>query len=207
MREILSLRFVATVVALILSVVAVSRIAGGDDTDGGTVADVGSSGEVDPDMVRRIDLVDVVADIESENGRFGTAGFAVVDGVAVHTARLILDDLRAVDIVTGTPGVDNCPVSRRVGRCAVLADMLGEAVLWFSLEPVDADMIELGTVTAFDDEWAVLSDGFALPHAEVFVRRCATEFESFTQWRRELGDDYVTMYSLAERELTDVVCT
>ena len=206
MREILSLRFVATVVALILSVVAVSRIAGGEDTDGGTV-DVGSSGEVDPDMVRRIDLVDVVADIESENGRFGTAGFAVVDGVAVHTARLILDDLRAVDIVTGTPGVDNCPVSRRVGRCAVLADMLGEAVLWFSLEPVDADMIELGTVTAFDDEWAVLSNGFALPHAEVFVRRCAAEFESFTQWRRELGDDYVTMYSLAERELTDVVCT
>jgi len=168
---------------------------------------VGSSGEVDPDMVRRIDLVDVVADIESENGRFGTAGFAVVDGVAAHTARLILDDLRAVDIVTGTPGVDNCPVSRRVGRCAVLADMLGEAVLWFSLEPVDADMIELGTVRAFDDEWAVLSDGFALPHAPVFVRRCATEFESFTQWRRELGDDYVTMYSLAERELTDVVCT
>ena len=206
MREILSLRFVATVVALILSVVAVSRIAGGEDTDGGTV-DVGSSGEVDPDMVRRIDLVDVVADIESENGRFGTAGFAVVDGVAAHTARLILDDLRAVDIVTGTPGVDNCPVSRRVGRCAVLADMLGEAVLWFSLEPVDADMIELGTVRAFDDEWAVLSDGFALPHADVFVRRCATEFESFTQWRRELGDDYVTMYSLAERELTDVVCT
>ncbi|MBL6630748.1 MAG: hypothetical protein O3A28_00815 [Actinomycetota bacterium] len=206
MREILSLRFVATVVALILSVVAVSRIAGGEDTDGGTV-DVGSSGEVDPDMVRRIDLVDVVADIESENGRSGTAGFAVVDGVAAHTARLILDDLRAVDIVTGTPGVDNCPVSRRVGRCAVLADMLGEAVLWFSLEPVDADMIELGTVRAFDDEWAVLSDGFALPHAPVFVRRCATEFESFTQWRRELGDDYVTMYSLAERELTDVVCT
>ncbi|MGA0971439.1 MAG: hypothetical protein ACO3U0_09130 [Ilumatobacteraceae bacterium] len=206
MREILSLRFVATVVALILSVVAVSRIAGGEDTDGGTV-DVGSSGEVDPDMVRRIDLVDVVADIESENGRFGTAGFAVVDGVAAHTARLILDDLRAVDIVTGTPGVDNCPVSRRVGRCAVLADMLGEAVLWFSLEPVDADMIELGTVRAFDDEWAVLSDGFALPHAPVFVRRCATEFESFTQWRRELGDDYVTVYSLAERELTDVVCT
>jgi|DEB0MinimDraft_10_1074344.scaffolds.fasta_scaffold105759_1 hypothetical protein len=206
MREILSLRFVATVVALILSVVAVSRIAGGEDTDGGTV-DVGSSGEVDPDMVRRIDLVDVVADIESENGRFGTAGFAVVDGVAAHTARLILDDLRAVDIVTGTPGVDNCPVSRRVGRCAVLADMLGEAVLWFSLEPVDADMIELGTVRSFDDEWAVLSDGFALPHAPVFVRRCATEFESFTQWRRELGDDYVTMYSLAERELTDVVCT
>ena len=206
MREILSLRFVATVVALILSVVAVSRIAGGEDTDGGTV-DVGSSGEVDPDMVRRIDLVDVVADIESENGRFGTAGFAVVDGVAAHTARLILDDLRAVDIVTGTPGVDNCPVSRRVGRCAVLADMLGEAVLWFSLEPVDADMIELGSVRAFDDEWAVLSDGFALPHAPVFVRRCATEFESFTQWRRELGDDYVTVYSLAERELTDVVCT
>jgi len=206
MREILSLRFVATVVALILSVVAVSRIAGGEDTDGGTV-DVGSSGEVDPDMVRRIDLVDVVADIESENGRFGTAGFAVVDGVAAHTARLILDDLRAVDIVTGTPGVDNCPVSRRVGRCAVMADMLGEAVLWFSLEPVDADMIELGTVRSFDDEWAVLSDGFALPHAPVFVRRCATEFESFTQWRRELGDDYVTMYSLAERELTDVVCT
>ena len=207
MREILSLRFVATVVALILSVVAVSRIAGGDDTDVGRGVDSASSAEMDLDVVRRIDLVDVVADIEFENGRFGTAGFAVVDGVAVHTARLILDDLRAVDIVAGTPGVDNCPVSRRVGRCAVLADMLGEAVLWFSLEPVDAGMIELGTVTAFDDEWAVLSDGFGLPHAEVFVRRCATEFESFTQWRRELGDDYVTVYSLTERELTDVVCT
>lgn len=207
MREILSLRFVATVLALILSVVAVSRIAGGDDTDGGSVVDAGSSGEVELDRVRRIDLVDVVADIESENGRFGTAGFTVVDGVAPLTARLILDELRAVDIVAGTPGVDNCPVSRRVGRCAVLADMLGEAVLWFSLVPVDAGMIELGTVTAFDDEWAVLSDGFALPHADVFVRRCATEFESFTQWRRELGDDYVTVYSLAERELTDVVCT
>ena len=89
----------------------------------------------------------------------------------------------------------------------MLADLLGEAVLWFQLVPVEEQMIELGTVTAFDDGWAVLDNGISLPHAAAFVRRCTTEFESFTQWRREIGDAYVTMYSLDDGVLTDVVCT
>ena len=207
MREIFSLRFVATVVALILSVVAVSRIAGGDDLDAPNSSSPDNAMVLDSDLVRRIDLVEVVADVEYASGRFGAAGFSVVDGVATDTVRLVLDDLRALTIVDGTPGVDACPASRRVGRCAVLADLLGEAVLWFQLVPVENQMIELGTVTAFDDGWAVLDNGISLPHAAAFVRRCDTEFESFTQWRRELGDAYVTMYSLDDGVLTDVVCT
>lgn len=110
-------------------------------------------------------------------------------------------------VVSGTFGVDDCSTAeKRVGRCAVFADLLGEAVVWFQLSPIDDGHVELPAVVGFDDDLARLANGFLLPHAEVFTRRCATEYSSFTEFRRDLGEDFVTLWSLEEGQLTDVIC-
>ncbi|MEL0283518.1 MAG: hypothetical protein VW964_03040 [Ilumatobacter sp.] len=196
MREIFSIRFFAAVGAVILSFLVVSAIVGGAEP----VAEEGADADTQP---RRVDLVERVERFEDEG-----AVFSVVDGAAASSTVLILDERRSARIVAGTPGEDRCPIGRRIGACALVADLLGESVVWFRLEPVEpGGVVEFGPIVALDDEVATLADGLQLPYAPVLTRRCDTEFESFSAFRRELGEDFVSRYTLSQRRLTDVICT
>lgn len=207
MRELLSFRMLAALVGLLVAFWLVSAVTGDDTADGG----IDGSGATTTDGVveRRIDLVARIAAVEPVDA---VAGFTVESetgaaGVAVGSADLVLEGDRRMRVVSGTFGVDDCSTAeKRVGRCAVFADLLGEAVVWFQLSPIDDGHVELPAVVGFDDDLARLANGFLLPHAEVFTRRCSTEYASFTEFRRDLGEDFVTLWSLEEERLTDVIC-
>ena len=196
MREIFSLRFFAAVGAVIASFLIASALVGG-------APEAVSEGQVAAQLVRRVDLVERIERFDDDG-----APFAVSDGVAVNGTVLIIDDRRSARIVPGTPGEDRCPIGRRIGACALVADLLGEAVVWFRIEPVEpGGVVDFGPIVSLDDDLATLADGLQLPYAPVLARRCATEFESFTAFRRELGEAFVSRYTLVERQLTDVICT
>lgn len=196
MRELLSLRFVAAVLAVMASFVLVSRLT----DDGGSIAVEESAAVV---MRRHIDLVVPVE-------QFTPMSFAVVDGVASSTVVLTVDERRSMTIVEGTPGVDRCSsILRRVGDCVVFADLLGEAVIWFEIAPLagDGEHVVLPAVVGFDGDRAVLDNGMVLPHAEVFTRRCDTEYVSFVEMLGDRGTAMSSWWSVVDGAVTDVVCT
>ena len=196
MREIFSLRFFAAVGAVIASFLIASALVGG-------APEAVSEEQVAAQLVRRVDLVERIERFDDDG-----APFAVSDGVAVNGTVLIIDDRRSARIVPGTPGEDRCPIGRRIGACALVADLLGEAVVWFRIEPVEpGGVVDFGPIVSLDGDLATLADGLQLPYAPVLARRCATEFESFTAFRRELSEAFVSRYTLVERQLTDVICT
>lgn len=209
MRELLSFRMLAAVVGLLVALLVVSVVTGDEPGDAAGTGDGDASTAV---VDRWIDLVARVTALEPVDVIAGFAVRAESDeagspSVAIGSADLTLEGDRRMRIVSGTFGVDDCSTAeKRVGRCAVLADLLGDAVVWFRLAPVDDDHIELPAVVAFVDDRARLADGLLLPHAEVFTRRCSTEYASFTEFRRDLGEDFVTLWSLPAGELTDVIC-
>ncbi|MEY2959335.1 MAG: hypothetical protein RLZZ01_1903 [Actinomycetota bacterium] len=198
MREIFSVRFFAAVgaVAGLFFVLTVFR----SGRDGVEV--------VAPDqgvVERTIDLVEPVRSSTS-------ATFDLVDGVAASDTELIIDDRRRVRIVAGTPGVSSCDVAV-ADRCAVVADLLGEAVVWFALVPGGSGTtVELPAIDTIDGGIATLVNGWRLPHAPVLDRRCRddagreVEFASYREFRAELGDRFVSFYDIEERRLVAVQC-
>lgn len=196
MRALFSLRFVAAVLAVIASFVVVARIT--DDGEAAVVDATEASG-----LVRRIDLVTPVE-------RFTPFAFSVSDGVAATTVDLTIDDRRSMTIVEGTPGIDRCStILRRVGDCVIFVDLLGEAVVWFEIAPLagDGEHVVLPAVIGFDGDRALLDNQMLLPHADVFIRRCDTEYASFIEMLNDRGTAMESWWSIVEGAITEVVCT
>ena len=198
MRALLSLRFVAAVAGLFALLFIVQSITATDETT------------ADPAVIETVDSsVAPVINLAERLDR-STARFAVApDGTAAATATFTIDEQRSLTIVEGTPGVNDCSIVELTqGNCVIFADLLGEAVVWFSLQPVvDDDHIVLPPVVGFENELAILDNGMRLQHAPAFIRRCPNEYVSFTEMRTDVGTDFVTWWSLEDGELTDVVCT
>jgi hypothetical protein len=152
---------------------------------------------------RAIDLVDVVA--STNNPGFGFDG----DGQAASNAEFMLDPSRKVTIVAGTPGEDHCGRITEPGACAIVADLLGEGVVWFALVPMGNDRsVPLPAIDSLENGVATLVNGWQLPHAPALDRRCGANelFESYRQFKQVLGDNFTTVYGIDQRELTAVVC-
>ena len=198
MRALLSLRFVAAVAGLFVLLFIVQSITATDEQDVDQVA----TESVDSPVARVMNL--------AERLDRSTARFAVApDGTAASTATFTIEGQRSLTIVEGTPGVNDCSIVELAqGNCVIFADLLGEAVVWFSLQPVvDDDHVVLPAVIGFENELAILGNGMRLQHAPAFIRRCPNEYVSFIEMRTEVGTDFVTWWSLEDAELTDVVCT
>ena len=53
------------------------------------------------------------------------------EGLATSTVTFTIEEQRAVTIVEGTTGVNDCTIPDLAqGNCAIFADLLGEAVIW-----------------------------------------------------------------------------
>lgn len=95
-------------------------------------------GTISPDKVlRKVDLVASVDSFEADPD-WSMVGTRTTGG----QARLRLDDLRTVVIHEGTLVDDHttvpvCGDLSTPNRCVLLADMLGDAVVWFALVPAD----------------------------------------------------------------------
>lgn len=84
----------------------------------------------------RIDLVANVTNINFDSG------WSMQGSKTVGAARFVLDDLRVLVVAPGTNVADHdiapgCTDYATPRACVLLADMLGEAIVWFALVPAD----------------------------------------------------------------------
>ena len=202
MRQIFSIRFFAAVGAVValfflLTTIFATRevIEGGQDVDA---------------PVTQLRDVDFVEQVYAATNR----AFALDDdGLAASDTELVIDGQRRVRIVAGTPGELHCEVDSPPGSCAVVADLLGEGVVWFALIPDGTGTtIELPAIDTLDDDRATLVNGWQLPYAPVLDRRCRdednqdVEFSSYREFRDVMGDDFTSIYDTVERRLVAVEC-
>jgi len=137
-----------------------------------------------------------------------SAGFAVSGGVVSGSADLILDGQRTMHLVPGTPGDIDCDEIAEIGRCVVLADLLGDAVVWFSLQPVQAGLKVFAPpiVDLLDDGIALLQNGWLVPYDSDVRRTCIEDTGSLREFLDEYGPRSTTVIDVAQQRITHVVC-
>jgi hypothetical protein len=196
MRQIFTVRFFAAVGGVIgLFFLLTTIFATREVIEGG-------EGDANGVEIHEIDFVDQV--FSSRNERFAVDE---EEGVALNDTELILDPSRSLFVVQDTPGVDHCPRFPQVGACAVVADLLGEGVVWFALVPSGTDRtVDLPAIDTLDDGLATLVNGWRLPYAPILDRRCDEEFSSYVEFRDTLGDDFTSIYDLDERRIVAAEC-
>lgn len=151
---------------------------------------------------RTIDLVSAIATPQP------SADYALVDGAVVGELRLALDERRTMIAYAGTSGVDLCGDLQTVGACAVVADLMGDAVLWFALVPVgQRNTIALPPIESFErGGWARLENGWELPLARTVTRVCDDETTSLRDLVDRFGPTSTTIVDLAVGRITRVSC-
>lgn len=154
------------------------------------VSSRGSAGPTGP-VPHRIDLVAAVDYVTTD------PGWSFDGPITVGTARLTLDDLRTLTLAPGTNVADHdiaprCTDLSARRACVLLADMLGEAVVWFALVPANGrspetelelrgivDMRENGDVGVFANGWVMslasptkrVCEGTDTAHLRDFISR------------------------------------
>jgi hypothetical protein len=193
MQQILSLRFLATLGSLVGLFLLLTLLFGRGGQDGG-------SASVRP-IVREVHLLEEITGARSE--AFGVRP----DGRSRGQLFLNLRDAREMRIVEGTFGENNCGPRIMPGDCAVAANLLGDAVVWFALMPIDpGGLVSFPAIDTLEDGRAQLINGWRLPYARVLDRRCPVEFTSYREFRQVLGARFDSLYSLERERLIAVVC-
>lgn len=138
----------------------------------------GSSPVVAPSVDRH--RVDLVASVDSVNV---DPGWSQEGGRTKGAIRLNLDDLRTLTILEGTmvddySSVPACTQLAVPNACVLLADMLGDAVVWYALIPADKvsgreylTLPGLVDMQSNGDE-GILRNGWIVKLATPVVREC-----------------------------------
>ena len=156
------------------------------------------------DVLHEIDLVASVNSINTD------IGWSQVGGITTSGAmRLSLDDLRILTIAEGTlvddyDAVPACTDFTTPNACVLLADMLGEAVIWYALVPADtANGLQYLTLPGLIDMRAngdegILRNGWVVKLATPVKRECGdkdtTTLRDFiTQFPDDLSTSLVNL--------------
>lgn len=197
-RPLLSIRFVAAVAALALLALGVNSVFSDDDDVIEAVVDATTPPE------RRVDLIELVESFErSPDFEIGA------NGETVGFIDMVIDEQRALRVVPGTPGVVECANLRNTRRCVVLADMLGEAVVWFAILPRGPrDTVILPPIVDLNDGYAIFENGWQIPYPPVIERNCDESFDirSFSDFLRRFGPNSTSTVDLETRQVTEVTC-
>jgi hypothetical protein len=149
----------------------------------------------------RINLVQPVFAISAD------PGFTMVDGVASGDMHLALDATRTMVVRAGTPGRISCSQLAEINQCVVAADLLGDAVVWFSLipNPQRANLLLPGVTEVRSDNWVLLANGWEVARNETVERNCdAQGLEDFV---RQFGGGLSTStFSFEQQEIIKVTC-
>lgn len=192
MRQFFGWRFWAAVLALVVVALAIVVLTGDDSASEDQVERSSQN--------RRLDLASFVYTAERNR-------FRMTDGYSRGYLNLILDGERTVRIQPGTPGVVRCQRLDEVGGCGVVADLLGDAVVWFAIVPLGPRLtLELPPIVDLEDGYAILSNGWELRYAPVLDRRCDEQTESFQQFLRKFGPRSTTIVDPGENRVTAVAC-
>ncbi len=196
MRQIFSVRFFAAVGAVVGLFFLLTTIFATSE-----VIDGGGAGETTTIALHKVDFVDRVFAVS--NAKFSVGS----DGLADGDTDLLIDGSRAVRVVADTPGEILCPDLGELGACAVVADLLGEAVVWFALVPMGSNnTVRLPAIDTLEGDTATLVNGWQVPFAPVLDRRCEDEFVSYRDFREAFGDNFTAIYDIEDRRLSAVEC-
>lgn len=134
--------------------------------------------------------------------------FVINGGIVTGSVDFILDGQRTMHVYQGTPGEISCKDYTEIGRCVVLADLLGDAVVWFALVPVaDGLKVEAPPIIAVRDGGiAELANGWLVPMANIVDRKCAQETASLGEFIRLYGPSSTTVIDVAKQRITQVRC-
>ncbi|MEO6122732.1 MAG: hypothetical protein ABIR32_03420 [Ilumatobacteraceae bacterium] len=194
MRQFFSWRFWATLASLLGLVVLLKVVLPADATKQAV-----PTGPPD----RTIDFVSLVYGIQPANR------FFILDGIVNGSADVIIDGQRTMHIVEGTPGAIDCPAYREIGRCIVVADLLGDAVIWFDLVPREPNekVNAAPIVDILDGGFVRLANGWVIKAVNSIDRRCKQETGSLREFVDTYGPSSTTIIDVATQRVTAVVCS
>ncbi len=158
---------------------------------------------IQPTVIEReVDVIELVYVAEAD------PGFQIIDGRTTANMQIRIDGFRYLNIRADTPGENRCEQLTEVARCAVVADLLGEAVLWFAIVPLEPrNVVNLPPVREIRDGQRVrLDNGWVLRRADTVTRVCDADTASLTEFIRTHGDGSTTTFSLATQDVTAVTC-
>jgi hypothetical protein len=192
--------------ALVLLALGINSLFGGESDD--DAAAVFGPANLDDDgepLERKIDLVASVVRFElSEDWAIGT------DGVTSGEMSAVLGETRVMKIAPGTPGQSSCADYTVASNCVVLADLLGEAVVWFAILPQGPNAtVELPPIVDLQEGFAIFETGWQLPYPPVIERdsvTCSEDIASFSDFLRRFGPNSVSVVDLKTQQVTKVLC-
>ncbi len=152
---------------------------------------------------RTIDLIaPVTAALPSDDFSIGE------DGLTTGYVDLVLPNERTMRIAPGTLGESTCANLAEFDQCGVLADVLGDAVVWFALVPqAPRQTAELPPLLDLDEGYAVFANGWRIAYPPVIERECGDiDIPSFGDFLRRFGPDSVTILDLNKQEVAAVRC-
>lgn len=212
-RQVLTWRFLAAIAALALLAFGVDSVVASGGQQGALAITGPSNLDRDGNLImRRIDVISSVERIErSDDFEVGPDGRTI----GVFDAVLDADGQRVMRIAPGTPGEISCETLSEPNRCVVLADVLGEAVVWFAVLPkAPRETVELPPIVDLQEGYATFENGWEVSYPPVIERdvdgenaTCAGEdIPSFSDFLRRFGPDSTTIVDLATQQVIQVQC-
>lgn len=194
MRQVLSWRLAAALGGVLGALLLVNLLF----ADRGAVAELTAPFEP---VERQPELIELVLDTEH-------AGFTITDtGQASTDLVLNLADGRQLRVFAGTPGTSTCPDLASIGGCALLAELLGDTISWFALVPMSANFrFQLPPIEGLDGGLAQLTNGWALPYADIIDRSACPAADSFGEFLEATGSGHRSIFDLGQGRITAVTC-
>jgi hypothetical protein len=141
------------------------------------------------------------------------ANWTVKNGLTIGSARLAMDDGRTLFLAESTPAEISCTDRTTPNACVLLAEMLGDAPVWFALTPAKGDdpttrlaLPPIADMLKNGDE-AVLANGWVVPLATPTKRVCDTSTSSLRDFIDRFGQNMDVSLNLATDEIDTVRCT
>jgi hypothetical protein len=154
---------------------------------------------------RRIDLIAQTSTIRSD----GT--WSVSGGTTQGDATAVLQDGRVLTLADGTLAESSCLFPDALNACVLLADTLGDGVVWFALVAAPAEgttELELPAIETLLDgvTYAQLVNGWEVPLLDKVVRRCKEETPNLAAFVQKFADRHVAIVDLAQSQVSAVRC-
>lgn len=154
---------------------------------------------------RRIDLIARTSTVRSDGA------WSVSGGFSRGNATVVLQNGRLLIIADGTLGQSTCLVPETPDSCVLLADTLGDGIIWFALVPapaVDSTEFELPAIDALLEgvTYARLTNGWEVPLLDRVSRRCDEETANLTAFVEQFRNDHVTIVDLEKSQISAVRC-
>lgn len=195
MRQLFTLRFLLTLLALLALLGVAQWISSSNSRETVEVAVGEPTGR----------SVDFIALVETAHL---PVGFAMVEGRASADLLLVIDATRTMLVKAGTPGDVECPGIAEPSQCIVAADLLGDAVLWFSLIPgtAGATVPLPAVVELLPGGWVRLANDWVVQHAIKVERSCIEDTTSLANFIETYGDTATSTYNIEQQRIVRVTC-